>query len=155
MIAALPISDSITIQQKSGGFDTDYPARLNGIISEDEYLQSITNINRIDSPLKLCITFCGTLFVLPAIGTLLLIAILPNDNTMVYFAVFGVIILLLGPYTLYMVLKEKHNRQRRKVIDEESAKYAMRSPTSCTWRLKKYFVHRMTVFEVNNVVSTD
>ncbi|CAF1242663.1 unnamed protein product [Adineta steineri] len=42
--------DTVAIVEACCQFRTDYPDRLNGIISEDEYQESISNINRVAKP---------------------------------------------------------------------------------------------------------
>jgi hypothetical protein len=151
-MAAATSSNSITIFKICCKFDTTYPDRLNGIIIQDEYLQSIANINHIS--MSYFISICVIFFVIPIIGTPLLIfwlSLFPSDFTLF----FGVLILLLVPAILYVVLENQHSKQLKKVIHEESAKYVMRSPAFCTWRLEEHHVDRSTMRYVSNIVSTD
>jgi hypothetical protein len=122
-----------------------YPVRLNGIIREDEFQESIRNINRILSLNKYCIIkwIIGIICLLCMVGAILVLSIgLPatkNSNNSAFYAflIAGFALFILG--TLMFGVCNTVDRRRKvrieKVIDNESKKYSSRSPVPCTWRL--------------------
>ncbi len=128
-------------------FDSTYPIRLNGIIRQSEFQESIKKINRAISSsvvmllgqviVSLCL-FAGT--ILCGIGGQMVTSHIRdtlNEATRLLsvgigFFAFGI---------LFFICAIIFQRLRRTVrvqqaIAEESMKYSLRSPTPCSWRLE-------------------
>lgn len=143
-------------EQFCGGFDTKYPDQLDGIINRNDYQQSITNINRKCTGYKFYISLCITVTIILICAILLLIvgiSIMPTHNVTGYFLIFGVNILFLVSAVLYAVVIMKQGRQLKKVVSEESEKYATRWPKGCIWRLKDEHTRHSTRRCVSNRIS--
>ena len=124
-------------------FDSTYPIHLNGIIRQDEFQQSIENINRtIRSRTPLVI--CGIIFVICILGGIILF--ITGGSTARYvnasgfpvlvFVGLGVIIIGMFVFTFgCCIIQTRRTTRMRQAIANESMKYSMRSPTPCSWRL--------------------
>ena len=149
-------------------FDPTYPIRLNGIITQAEFQQSIDNINRSISGrwyyvvvgilAGLCIIGACVLYIAGGVTTAkssargfsLLIAI----ATGVF--ILGMIVMLVG----CCIIRARFADRLRKAITAESAKYSTRSPTPCSWRLHttQYTVNSyrnrrlLTVYTVSDTI---
>jgi hypothetical protein len=147
--------DSIIIMPTCCQFNTVYPNSLNVIINENEYQQSISNINRVAKSPSYYITICFLFTVIPIIGTLGMIysaLSFSNPDDVTYILIFGVLILIVGPAITYGVLSLKQNTRLRKVINAESEKYATRLPISCTWQLEEVSTGRGSLEMVRNII---
>jgi hypothetical protein len=125
-------------------FDSTYPIHLNGIISQNEFRESINRINRTISSTKI-LGILGILFVLtPIVGIILcIVGGITAVNSIDRFGfpvligvgigifAFGPIIFMIGFCTIQFKLVAK----MRQAIAEESMKYSSRSSTPCSWRL--------------------
>jgi hypothetical protein len=124
-------------------FDSTYPVRLNGIIGQDEFRESIENINR-ESSKRAPVIICGLIAILCLLGGIALFIaggltsvstrthgfpILVGVGIGVFFL--GMLVLIFGCCFIRMRLAT----QMRKAIANESMKYSTRSPTPCSWRL--------------------
>ncbi|CAF0887356.1 unnamed protein product [Rotaria sordida] len=124
-------------------FDSTYPIHLNGIISQDEYRESIGNINRATSSRKGMI-ICGILTALCIIGGIVLFIVgavtLKNSRSYTFPVLFGI---GMGVFILGMIIMSvgcciiqiRRSTRIREAISKESMKYSTRSPTPCSWRL--------------------
>jgi hypothetical protein len=127
-------------------FDSNYPIQLNGIISHDEFEQSIKNINQTISLRKLIIIFglIILLVLLAAIGLFVAGGIIAVNSRTHDFPVlvaiglglFGLGIVLLFIGACYIPLRRA--TLVRQAIAEESMKYTTRSPIPCGWRLNAF-----------------
>ena len=121
-------------------FDTTYPVHLNGIISQEEFVQSIEKINRTFASGRKLVFL--PLFVF--LGFIVIIAIvivrvksdINGDNfgrvPIIIGVCFGLVFLMI---LLLSVLQCRRMAQLRQTIAEESARYSSRS-TPCSWRLE-------------------
>ncbi|CAF1458856.1 unnamed protein product [Adineta steineri] len=125
------------------GFDSTYPNKLHGIINNEEFQQSLNNVNKSIHSIILII-MC---IILPFLcifgggGVLITGAVMSKDsntNTSVLLLAigggilgFGLISLIIGHFITQAI---RTSRMRQKVA-EESAKYSNRLPIPCTWRL--------------------
>jgi hypothetical protein len=124
-------------------FDSTYPIHLNGIISQDEFRESINRINRTISSTKI-LGILGILFALTIIVGIILCIVggvtAANSNRFEFPALIGVGIgiIAFGPI-IFMIgcctIQFKRVAQMRQAIAEESMKYSSRSSTPCSWRL--------------------
>ncbi|CAM4939985.1 unnamed protein product [Rotaria socialis] len=124
-------------------FDSSYSIRLNGIISQDEYQQSVENINRVARVnvssiiLTLIICLCVITGIALFIAGGLTAKTFQRSGFPILFAialaleVFGVFVGCIG----FIIVRNSRESQMRRVIANESMKYSRRSPVPCTWRL--------------------
>lgn len=145
-------------------FDSTYPVQLNGIISPDEFQQSINNINQsISSAISLII--CALIFILFVVGGVILCivggqVVKSSSSGAIPTLVAGGLALigfglLLGCFVCFIIPIRRTSRIQQAVV-LESSKYSSRSPTPCTWRLHAYTVGTggrgggsKTVYKVN------
>ena len=142
-------------------FDSTYPVRLNGIINQNEFQESIKRINRRISSNKILI-FLTFVLAVSVIGGLLLFAIdaiTPNhhfnsqlssfgngkthshSNISVFPPLIGIGIGLFIFGLLFAsigccIIQYQRKTQIQQIITEESMKYTLRSPIPCSWRLE-------------------
>jgi hypothetical protein len=141
MTAAPSSFDSITIPVSTpAGFDSIYPSiHPDANISQDEYEQSIANINRIyvsqkslDGVIIPCVLDVCMGFVW------IVLCMVPEDFFFRMLLLFGglgtVFISLICYWYQYSVEKTEYENRLQEAIAKESAKYSMRSPVCCTWR---------------------
>jgi hypothetical protein len=124
-------------------FDSTYPVHLNGIISQNEFEESIHKINRTISSNK-SLMVLGAIFLLSIIGGTILFIVggVTQINSSRYgfpaFYAAGVALTTFGSIFIgigcCIVQFRRVNRMRQAVV-EESRKYSSRSPTPCSWRL--------------------
>jgi hypothetical protein len=124
-------------------FDSTYPIRLNGIISQDEFRESIHRINHSLSSRKIS-TPCIVIFIMiiiAGIGSMVggFTSIFSDTPTFapligvgIILTIFGATVMLFGCATVSL----RYIACIRQVIAEESMKYSSRSPTPCSWRLE-------------------
>ncbi|CAF1252026.1 unnamed protein product [Rotaria sp. Silwood1] len=141
-------------------FDSTYPIHLNGIISQNEFQESINKINRSVSQKKslliLAIVFClstvsGVILIIvgaikhseshydgfPVLSGEITNSNSHNDRCSVLIGVgigLGIIGMIFCAFGCLITQFPRVVRMR-KVIAEESMKYASRSPIPCSWRL--------------------
>jgi hypothetical protein len=149
-------------------FSTAYPARLNGVISQGEFRESIDNINSKIPSTKAQI-FCIVIVIICLIVGiwLLLASISISKGTaasvfMIFIGVgigltaFGAVFLPLGCHVLHI----QRTKRLRQVVAEESKKYWSRSAERCNWRLEvtrvltRCFVRRVYVYHVSSRISS-
>ena len=145
-------------------FDPTYPIHLHGIISPDEFRESINRINRAISSNKILI-FLGAIFVLSMIGGM--IFFIAGGITTTSFRKYGfspllavgIAISTIGSMVFAfgcIVIQLRRLARMRRVVAEESARYSSRSPIPCSWRLGStspwsggYYHSRRVVYHVN------
>jgi hypothetical protein len=123
-------------------FNSAYPARLNRIISQNEFQESIGNINsKISS--KTQQIFCIVISVLCIVGGLALVIVGATGSSTVRTSqtillgvgigaiCFSSILFAIG----FTVIRIRRTTRMRHAIAEESKKYSTRSPIACRWRL--------------------
>jgi len=114
-----------------GHIESIYPVRLNGIIREDEFQESIRNINRIVSSKTYCIIkwIIGIICFLCLVGAILVFSIgLPaskNSQNIPFYAflIVGFGLFILGTLMLAAGCNTGNRRRKdriKKVIDNES-----------------------------------
>ncbi|CAF1627714.1 unnamed protein product [Rotaria magnacalcarata] len=124
-------------------FDSSYSIRLNGIISQDEYRQSMENINRAArvNVSSIILTLITCLCVITGIALFIVGGLTANTLRRSEFPVFVAIALALGGFGVvvgcigFTIVRNSRERQMRRVIANESMKYSRRSQVPCTWRL--------------------
>ncbi|CAF3913388.1 unnamed protein product [Adineta steineri] len=158
-------------------FDSTYPQRLHGIISFEEFGESIQNINQQISSRKprifvmlICILLVIASIVLFVVGGILA----KNSGTggfpiLIIIAMVVFIVAFLFLSIGFLVIRRRRATKMRRAIANESIKYARRSPKPCSWRLNtfryvtgRYRGHRRVVVIyslmidiANSVVSTN
>ncbi|CAF3718941.1 unnamed protein product [Rotaria sp. Silwood1] len=148
MISFPTMLDSVHVPMVQNGcskaeFDSTYPIHLHGIISQNEFQDSINNINRRISSNKILVTG-AIVWALSTISGIILFIIdgitsgdSHDDGFPVLVAVgfalcsIGMIVFALG---CFITLSRRGTRMI-KAIAEESVKYSSRSPIPCSWRL--------------------
>ena len=116
---------------------------LNGIIHQDEYRESIANINRVtQSSTSLMIS--GLITALCIIGGMVLFiaggmtAAMSRKSGFPVLVGIGVGLFLAGMIFFVVAFFNIHSKrsvQLHRAIAQESAKYSNRSPIPCSWRL--------------------
>ena len=124
-------------------FESAYPIHLSGIISPDEFQQSINNINEAISSRKSLIIF-GIFasiflfggFVLFFIGGISSVTDHTSGFPLPVAVGIGLFIFgMLGCICGCVFLHEHFNGRMQKAIAHESMKYSARLPIPCSWRL--------------------
>ncbi|CAF1455710.1 unnamed protein product [Rotaria magnacalcarata] len=127
-------------------FDSTYPIHLNGIIRQDEFHQSIQNINQaIRSPLStiiyallLIIGFGGGI-VLLIVGVTASVTSSSGFLALLYVAlgllIFGILVSSFGR----CIISALRTARLQQAVANESRKYSTRSPP-CSWRLHVYTI---------------
>ena len=124
-------------------FDSTYPIHLNGIISQQEFHESIDNVN-LTFASKKSLAISGVIAgLLVGIGLIVLIgggASVRIAGSTQYFVLVGVgfALFLAGTITLAVsccVIQSKMVTRLQQAIAQESDKYSQRSPKPCSWRL--------------------
>jgi hypothetical protein len=127
-----------------GEFDSTYPVRLNGIISQDEFRESINRINHSISSNRILIILI-IVFGLMMIGGIICFIVggvtASNSVRSGFSPLYGVGIALTALGSIFFVVgciitQIRRAGQIRQAIAEESMKYSSRSPTPCSWRLE-------------------
>lgn len=125
-------------------FDSTYPIHLNGIIRQDEFQQSIANINRAVSSRTSLVNALLMLIGLCIVGGFILFVVggatAVNSGSTGFPPLVGVGFGLVGCGMLVCIcgcaiLQTDRNRRVQEAIAAESLKYSNRSPTPCSWRL--------------------
>ncbi|UJR20198.1 hypothetical protein I4U23_023330 [Adineta vaga] len=125
-------------------FDSTYPVHLNGIISQDEFHQSIQNINRAISSNKTLLIIYMIIFMLGIIGGI--ICFIVGGVTAIHTARYTFSILMTIGFLLtfagslifsigMFMIHSKRTTNLRQIVTQESLKYSSRSPVPCSWRL--------------------
>ncbi len=131
-------------------FDSTYPVHLNGIISQDEFQESINKINRTITSNKILIIL-AIVFASSVIGGIIFFIVggVTTTNSRGYgfpalvgvgigVTVFGSLFFSIG----CCIIQFRRATRIRQAIAEESMKYSSRSPIPCSWRLettRQYF----------------
>lgn len=124
-------------------FDRTYPVHLNGIISQQEFHESIERINRSISSRTLLLVSIIFAIVFLLVGFILFIAggITSVSARKTGFPILigvAIAIFLFGMILLPVCLifsQSKRMSELQKAILEESIKYSSRSVSPCSWRL--------------------
>jgi len=111
-------------------FDSTYPIHLNGIISQDEFRESIKRINHTIALNKIGILLVS-IFALSIIGGMLFFIVLRITQA-IAIVTFRLILFGIG----YCIAHFRGVPRIRQTIAEESMKYSSRSPIPCSWRLE-------------------
>jgi len=126
-----------------GEFDSTYPVRLNGIISQDEFRESINRINHSISSNRILIILI-VVFGLIMIGGIICFIVggvtASNSIRGEFSPLYGVGIALTALGSIFFVIgciitQIRRAGQIRQAIAEESIKYSSGSPTPCSQRL--------------------
>ncbi|CAF1519006.1 unnamed protein product [Adineta ricciae] len=125
-------------------FDSTYPVHLNGIINQDEYHQSIQNINRAVSSNKTALIIYSLIFAFGIIGGMICFIIAgvraintPHSTFTILISV-GFLLTFISSIVFSIgifLIHSKRTNKLRQIIAQESAKYSSRSPVPCSWRL--------------------
>ena len=150
-------------------FDSTYPVHLNGIISPDEYRESIRRINRTISSNKMFLIL-AIIFGMSMVGGIIWFiaggVTATNSDRKGFSILFSMGI---GVTTVGLILfsigccltQLRRAASVRRAIADESMKYSSRSPIPCSWRLEmtRYFFggygnhyNNQAVNHVSNVV---
>ena len=122
------------------GFDSTFPAQLNGIITPDEFRESIDKINATSGS-RVPIIIAGLILLVTTIaGMALFISGGVRSATSGFPALVGVGIgvTLLGmivSVVVFCIVRVKAANKLQEAIAQESAKYSSRLPKPCSWRL--------------------
>ena len=124
-------------------FDSTYPIRLNGIIGQNEFQQSIANINQAGSSSRIYLLILLVVFisvsVLGFVVTIVGVSVAVESDS-VPFPVFlgvGMGLMVVGMLACSIgscIIQSRVSAHVQKVVTEESAKYSTRIPP-CSWRL--------------------
>ncbi|UJR16625.1 hypothetical protein I4U23_003525 [Adineta vaga] len=121
-------------------FASNYPNDLDGIISQNQFLESINRINRRISSTKFVVMFVLA-FALSIIGAIICFIVglsMSTDSGGFVFIGLAIALFLFGIIFNFVgcfVMHRGHVERIRKVIKKESDKYSSHLPVSCTWRL--------------------
>lgn len=124
-------------------FDSTYPIHLNGIITPDEFQQSIANINLAVSSRKPLLIF-GAFIGIFLIGGFILFIVGGFTATTSFTSSFPIPVAVgfssfalgvLGCACGCFIIHVNYSRRMQQAIANESIKYSKRSPTPCSWRL--------------------
>ncbi|CAF2750373.1 unnamed protein product [Rotaria sp. Silwood2] len=131
-------------------FDSTYPIHLNGIISQEDFHESITRINRTISSNKILIFF-SIAFGLCIMGGIIVLHYLSYEYLKI-----GIILIISGSILFGIgcyIIKLQHIRRMRHAIAKESIIYSSRSPIPCSWRLDTmtHFVGRYGIYRNNHL----
>ena len=125
-------------------FNSTYPVHLNGVITQDEFRQSITNINQSISNRKnlLIVGVLSAIFIIAGIALFIAGGITAVTSrsfgfpvlVAVGFGVFflGMIVTVVG----CIIIQVRFSTRLQQAITTESAKYSTRSIRPCSWRLQ-------------------
>lgn len=124
-------------------FDTVYPAHLNGIISRDEFQESIKKINQAFSYMKNWVNIAIVIFILNMIVGVALFGVtgakVVKSSTSPYpFFIPAICCIMLGSISLSLsifAISLQRIKKLRKAVAQESLKYSSRTPIPCSWRL--------------------
>jgi hypothetical protein len=119
-------------------FDSTYPMQLNGIISSQDFLKSIENINRRISSKRSKILLAVSLPLCMVIGIGLFIGGLISGGSGLPIILSGCACVALGiliPTVGCWIVQTKRSSRLHDAIAKESAKYSEQSPRPCTWQL--------------------
>ncbi|CAF1434875.1 unnamed protein product [Adineta steineri] len=125
-------------------FDSTYPVTLNGIISQNEFQESIHRINHTLNSKKTGLIIYTMIFILALTGgTICFIvaggtSITSPRNTFYILMAIGILSTSIGTIIFSVGMYLVHSRRMKKmrqVVAEESMKYSSRSPIPCSWRL--------------------
>lgn len=145
-------------------FDSTYPTRLNGIISQDEFEKSINNINGKIAPNRMldCTIIIAMSCTIAGI-VLVVIGLESTDSGGIdpemAMGGFGLFFLgLLFCLIVYCINSYAYIAKMEKAVNEESMKYRSRSPISSNWRIIDarygtpivgHFRNNKTIYTVN------
>lgn len=125
-------------------FDTIYPIHLNGIISQDEFRESITKINDALSR-KIILKALAYMMPFSIVGGFIMTLIIQRDEENNYnlFEISNFIIFMFGFFSCFilaivisaLVVQFRQAFNLQKAVGNESKKYSSRWPIPCSWRL--------------------
>ncbi|CAF3024528.1 unnamed protein product [Rotaria sp. Silwood2] len=142
----MPNSVSVSMVQNGclkAEFDSTYPIHLNGIISQNEFQESINNINRRISSNKILVTMAIVFGLSTISGIILFIVggVKSGESHSHGFPVLVAVGFALGGIGMIvftcgiLITLFRRETRMRAAITEESIKYSSRSPIPCSWRL--------------------
>jgi hypothetical protein len=155
-------------------FDSTYPIHLNGIISRDEFQESINRINHALVSFKTYLIITWVIFALTLGGGITCsvvggtVAAINNSVTSVFYVLlavgtglttFGSIFFAIG----YCIIYSQRLARMRQAVARESVKYSSRSSIPCSWRLDtltipiggySFYNNRRPGYNVSNVSIT-
>ncbi|CAF0824708.1 unnamed protein product [Adineta steineri] len=123
------------------GFDPTYPHDLYGIISPDEFQESMNRINHpfLSMKKEFCIICTISLF-LVTLGICLIIAAQTTTNPNIEILLgIGILTANFGLWPscfLCSIIPCVRDRKLLQAVEKESIKYSCRSPIPCAWRLE-------------------
>ncbi|CAF3878292.1 unnamed protein product [Rotaria sordida] len=131
-------------------FDSTYPIHLNGIISKEDFHESISRINRTILSNKILI-FLSIIFCLS-----IMVGIIIFHHLSYEFLTIGIILIISESILLIIgcyIIKLQRIRRMRHAISKESMIYSTRSPIPCSWRLDTmtHFVGRYGIYRNNHL----
>jgi hypothetical protein len=159
-------SNSITISSDNyRAFESTYPFfLLRGIISRDEYEQSIGTINNRQSSWGHSCNICTACLCMPIASLIAIIGLVSTQLIFQWFfcAVgFGLFFISFLWFTLECsAVDAEYVKLLSEAIARESAKYSIRSPICCIWEFKTSTIsngraHQRIIYHVSNIISLD
>ncbi len=133
-------------------FNSSYPTYLNGIISQDEFRESINRINRILTSYKMFIIITIVSAVILIGGIIMIIFGKKSENNSPALLSCGTMMIFLGStaFCLQLCIKDTIRKAlMRRALAEESMKYSSRS---CRWRLKTTTEEEREIYHVSGIV---
>jgi hypothetical protein len=146
-------------------FSSEFPQQLNGIVTSEEFYQSIANINQAYRKtfcelLLLCI---GPLCLLAGFILLLILSIKAiRDNAIIPVAVVGGVLAVLGSFScicIQICIDYLRRTRVRNVLADESMKYSMRLMLPIKWRSERHYIpptpgkeHGTIIENVSNII---
>ena len=124
-------------------YDSTYPIHLSGIISQQEFQESINKINSIFPSLKTWKIICWIMFAATITsGTICCTigGIMAVKSMTVFYVLLGIGVTFtsfgsIGFSIGFCIIHSKGTARIRQAISKESMKYSTRSPIPCSWRL--------------------
>ena len=124
-------------------FDSIYPIQLNGIIRQEEFVESTENLNRAINSKKDSIICWVLVIVCLVLGSILFIVggILANVSDSTFFSIMvaiGIGVCVVGCLIICCcsyIIQSKVDNRLRQAVRQESQKYSNSNPVPCSWRL--------------------
>ena len=124
-------------------FDPTYPIHLNGIINQQEFIQSISKINAtLSARAKKVFSIVFFSNILLSMMCFLFGAISSTNSRSFGFPpliVVGMVLSIVGSIVFIIgiiLIQTRQTARLRQAVADESMKYSTRSPTPCSWRLE-------------------
>ncbi|CAF0953832.1 unnamed protein product [Adineta steineri] len=131
-------------------FDSTYPIHLNGIITKEDFHESISRINHTILSNKIFI------FLLIIFGLSMMTEIMILHYLSYEFFTIGIILSISGSILfgiVFYIIKLQRIRRMRHAIAKESMIYSSKSPIPCSWRLDTmtHSVGRYGIYRNNHI----